>query len=187
MILRLIILCLFLTQLPAQPVSFTRERIEVSIQNNLGWVRGTYYFKNLGPTDAWRNVIYPVSENFRLSKVLSASVFSLSEKNPINFSRLSSSLGFSLKIPGNNEQVFRVVYCQAAPDSIFEYILTTTKNWHHPLEHAEYVIVLGNGLRLKSLSLPYDYKHSRGDSTMYFITRDSFMPDSNLIIKWEGD
>ena len=171
----------------SQPVTFNRERIEVSVINNLSWVKGTYHFVNHGPLDIRHSIYYPFSSANHQSKPLSISVNDLNNQTAIPFTELSGSALFSLLIPGNDEKIFQVVYCQAVPDSTFEYILTTTAAWHKPLEHAEYVVTLHNGYRLKSITLPYDYQSVRGDSISYFITRENFMPDTNLEIKWEGN
>ena len=176
-----------MTPLLAQPLTFTRERIEVSVINNISWVKGTYHFVNQGPLDLRHSFYYPFSFANHQSKPLSISVQDLSNQGKIPFTELSESVLFSMLIPGNHEKIFQVVYCQAVPDSAFEYILRTTEAWHKPLEHAEYVITLHNGYRLKSSSLPFDYKSVRGDSISYFITREAFMPEKNLLIKWGGD
>ena len=181
-----IVLGLSAVTIMVQPLSFARERIEISVINNLSWVKGTYHFVNHGPLDVRRSISYPFSFAHHQSKPLSISIRDLNDQILIPFTKLSESVLFSLEIPGNREKIFQVVYCQAVPDSTFEYILTTTQVWHKPLEHAEYVVTLHDGYQLKSISLPYDYKNMRGDSTTYYITRENFMPEKNLTLRWEG-
>ncbi len=181
-----LILSVCVSLLGAQAILFPRERIEVTVTGDRAQVRGRYFFRNTGPQTVTRSVYYPFSFNYQLTWPEAIRVRNLSTQTNLSFARLEQGLQFRIIIPAKSEVEFEVVYQQRTPVQVLEYILTTTARWRRPLEQAEYIVTLGPGLKLNSLSLPYDYKQIRGDSTRYLITRRAFMPDSNLIVKWEG-
>jgi len=68
---------------------------------------------------------------------------------------------------------------------MFEYILTTTKEWNKPLAEAEYAIKIPKKFKLAFNSLGYDDKILNKGFTVYELKKNNFMPDKNFKIRWD--
>ena len=108
----------------------------------------------------------------------------LSSHKNITFSAFNQGILFPLLVQPREEAVYEVIYCQKTPRQKMEYILITTKAWKKPLNQAEFVIKLSTDLQLKYLSMPRDSVKVSSPSISYFITRQQFMPNSNLVVEW---
>ena len=172
------------TKLFSQNLIFYKERIEIHIKKNGCFLKGRYYFKNTSELSVDKTIYYPISKKHNLSKPDSLAVFDLTKGKIITYSKYLDGISFNLQVPKNEQVVFEVTYFQKAPKQKMEYILTTTKKWHRPLEQAEFIIKINSGLILKFLSMKYDYKKITVNDISYLISRFSFMPNSNLLIQW---
>jgi len=169
-----------------QHLSFYKERIEIKINTNHCIVKGIYHFKNSGSLPVIRTIFYPFSDNYNITMADSIRVYDLSQDKPLSFTRNNKNIFFELKIPPDTNRIIEVTFSQNTPDMIMEYILLTTKQWKRPLEKAEYVIKLNSNFILKKLSIDYDYKSVSKDFNIYYITKTDFMPEQNLLVKWEN-
>ena len=65
-----------------------------------------------------------------------------------------------------------------------EYILTTTKKWGRPLEFIEFIIKIPESYQLINLSFPYLYRKNENQNNFYYIKKENFMPEQNLMVEW---
>jgi hypothetical protein len=65
-----------------------------------------------------------------------------------------------------------------------KYILITTQQWKHPLRKAEYIISLPAEFELQNISIAPDRSDSDSTHNIYYITKENFMPDTDLIVTW---
>jgi hypothetical protein len=127
---------------------------------------------------------YPFSLNYDLTAPDSIVVTDLSCNQIIAFGRYNQGILFPLMIPPGKKAIYQVFYCQNTPRYTMEYILTTTRVWERPLDHAEFIIKLSTDMLLKYMSIPWDSVKISSSTRFYFITRQQYMPDSNLVVEW---
>src|SRR3989339_150088 len=89
-----------------------------------------------------------------------------------------------IKVLPDSETTIKVSYRQKLTSEEMKYILTSTQSWKQPLEKAEYKILLTKKFELTNLSLKPDKKDSNSTYNIYYITKENFMPETDLIVKW---
>lgn len=167
----------------SQPLHFSKETIEVKIYDGYVVVNGVYTFNTKSRNVLTRTLYYPfpITHAFHYPD----SIF-VSDKNnkAIPFSKSSSGIFFSLNAIPDSETTINISYLQRILSDTMKYILTTTQQWKHPLEKAEYKILLPLEFELKSLSLnPYQID-SDSAHNIYYINKENFMPETDLIVAW---
>jgi len=170
-------------QLKPQPIRFSEENIEILINDEYAIVNGKYTFRNKSNEEVNRTLFYPFPINQFLTYPDRIEVFDQDNKI-IPFSKSSSGMYFSLIVPPKEESIIKVTYSQKLLSNEMKYILTTTQNWKSPLQKAEYKISLPLEFELKGLSLKADSIYSNSTYNIYYINKENFMPDKDLIIKW---
>jgi hypothetical protein len=91
---------------------------------------------------------------------------------------------FSVEIEAEGAAGIHVIYRQACPDRSGCYILTTTAAWERPLESADFIITLAEGLDLEWTAyevFPVDEEDGR---RRYEFSREDFMPERDLCLRW---
>lgn len=169
----------------SQSIQFARERITINVEGSSCSLDADYYFKNNGSVAAGWSIFYPLLNTEALPFPDSIIVVDGSTGNTLPIDTSTHGVLFHLKVPPQSTKKIRVRYHQQTPAGKFEYILTTTKAWGRPLERAEFSIVVPDSLELISCSPSFDTKKRSGQETVYYIKRNNFMPDSNLIVQWK--
>ena len=168
----------------SQNISFIKEKIEMTIQNDSGFtVTGNYYFQNNNDRKSTTSFYYPfvTNSNYKYPD----SIIILDEnKMPVNYSKGKNGIFFAVKSIPKNISEFTAFYSQKTLKRRAEYILTTTQNWNVPLQKAEYIVKLPKNLILKSISLQPDSTKNYPSYKIFFITKENFMPMVNLIVEW---
>jgi transglutaminase-like putative cysteine protease len=179
------ILCPLSILLPAQNIQFQGEQIEIIISDNQAQVIGTYYLFNPASFPVSRTLYYPFVVDQRLEYPDSISA-SLSPADH-SLSYRPDSNGIFLSVPFLPEQsiTLTVFYSQKTLSNQFEYILTTTREWHRPLQFADYLIQIPKDSEVTYLSLDYQEIKYQGNYKIYYIRRSDFMPSENLKIFWK--
>ena len=179
------ILFLLSVSLNAQNIIFQGEYIEIKIAEGQVQVIGTYHFYNFAPYPVQRTMYYPFVVDQRLEYPDSISA-SLSTADH-SLSYRPDSNGIFLSVPFLPEQsiTLTVFYSQKTLSNQFEYILTTTREWHRPLQFADYLIQIPKDSELAYLSLDYQEIKYHGNYKIYYIRRSDFMPSENLKIFWK--
>ena len=178
------VLLIFSGNLQSQSLSFIREKIEMTIQNDSSFiVTGKYYFLNKSDKEINSNFYYPfvINKNYHFPDSIA---IKNDNKIPVFYSKSKKGIFFTIKALPKDTSEFSAFYRQKNFNRRAEYILTTTQNWNLPLQKAEYIVNLPKYLKLKSISLqPDSIKNSLSFKT-YFITKENFMPLVNLIVEW---
>ena len=166
-----------------QPLQFAKEKIEVKIYNDYSVVTGKYTFNNVSKNDLGTTLFYPFPVNSSYFYPDTISICDQDNKST-SFAKSSTGIYFVIKVPADSEAVIKVKYSQRISSDTMKYILTSTQNWIHPLEKAEYQIVLPKEFDLKDISIkPYE-KDSSSTNNIYIINKQNFMPETDLIIVW---
>jgi hypothetical protein len=75
------------------------------------------------------------------------------------------------------------IYRQALRGSYARYIVTTTKVWNEPLQHARFEIHLPPGAEPMRFSYPFVRQtDERGDYYLY--ETNDFWPDEDIVVEW---
>ena len=182
------LLCLFIfwQNIPAQVIQFWGEKIEITIHGASAAVRGQYYFVNQSDQTVPQTLFYPFMINENLPFPDSISVQQKNQPENLPYQRQNAGVFFSIFIPARDTIVNSVYYLQKTPAKIMEYILTTTERWKEPLSFAEYTIRLPQPLTLKYLSMYPSEKSVSGEYQIFKILKNNYLPQTNLIIKWNG-
>lgn len=181
-----ILVLLFYVQSFAQAPQFFREKIEVIVEKeDYCQLKGIYYFKNISEKIIEQVLFYPFVINDELPYPDSIKVVNMRDNKPVPFTKSKKGIFFSIQIPPKSIYAYNVNYYQKTPACSMEYILTTTKTWNRPLDQAEFIIKIPLSFNLISLSMKFNKKVDTGDKTIYYIIRKNFMPETNLLIKWE--
>jgi len=167
----------------AQTLQFSSEAIEITISDGYAVVNGDYTFNNISENEINRTLFYPfpVSQSYPFPD----SIF-ISDKNnkKIPFIKSSSGIYFSINIPSDSETAIKISYYQKLNSDEMKYILTSTQKWKHPLQKAEYKILLPKEFNLINLSLKPDKENSDLINNIYIVNKQNFMPDVDLIVTW---
>lgn len=181
----LIIFFFFTGNIFSQNLSFIKEKIEMTIQNDTSFtIAGKYYFLNKSDRKFISSFYYPffIDSNNKYPD----SILILDGNNHlVSYTKSENSIFFAIKSLQRDTSEFSAFYRQKTLINRAEYILTTTQNWNVPLQKAKYIVKLPVNLILKSISLqPDSIKNNFGYKT-YFITKENFMPLINLIVEWQ--
>jgi hypothetical protein len=169
----------------SQTFQFIRESIEIVIGNDYTTVTGVYEFRNNSNQDITRSLFFPFPINDVLHYPDSIQVFD-EKNNSILFKKSSKGIHFSISSPPNSEISIKVKYTQRFLSNEVRYILKSTQTWKQPLEKAEYKILLPLEFELQEISLTLDKQDLNSAYNIFYIHKENFMPDKDLIIKWAG-
>lgn len=163
---------------------FVREKIEITIRDNLCLVEGDYYFLNDHPTPIKRNLFYPFPIDYAMLYPDSIKVTDVQKNRNISFNKAKTGIYFPIEIPPRKTVRYKVFYSQKVTSDKVEYILTTTQKWGKALETADFIINLPIKFELKYLSYKYDKVEEVNNYFVYKIHTENFMPQKNLIVEW---
>ncbi len=107
------------------------------------------------------------------------------EWSPLRWQESSRPPGARWLLPFFRGEILDVhtIYRQALRDSYARYIVTTTKIWQEPLEHARFEIHLPPGAEPLRFSYPFVRQtDERGDYYLY--ETDDFWPDQDIEVTW---
>jgi hypothetical protein len=77
--------------------------------------------------------------------------------------------------------IYRIRYRQKVLSDSVKYILTSTNEWSHPLESAEYKLIVKNTFEINTFSYEPDQLYSIDGENIYYWNRQNFMPKSDMI------
>jgi hypothetical protein len=170
-------------ELTAQPLRFTRETIQVTVADRFCILDGSYQFENRGPESMQQVMFYPFSEPSEA--VDSIRVTDVSRQTELPIVQRPAGVAFGIEIPPYSTRVYSVRYRQSTPGRRFEYILTTTHRWKHPIERAVFRVLLPDTLAVTGISFQPDSTKSVEGAALLVVERREFLPDRNLIMQWK--
>jgi len=179
-----IFVLLFICPAHSQTLQFFRETIDIDVGERAAVVSGTYFFKNPGHQNIHVPLYYPFVVNDSLPMPDSVAVFDLIQKKELPVTPVPQGVRFYIYLPAKSIRIYRVVYRQATPYHMMEYILTTTKKWGRALQSAEYTVTLPQNYTLRDSSLPFRRKSLDTPGTFYYYKINNFLPHKNFHIRW---
>ena len=163
---------------------FDAERIEIEVVGENCHITADYRFIN-NSEDAYRGLIYyPFAVDSELPFPDTVSVMNIGTELDIRFEQTSEGVRFPVRIAPMAALDFRVLYIQRTPASSFRYILKTTRQWNRPLSTADFYIHIPDQFELTNISLDPDSTIHNEGQTIIRISRQRFMPDTDLEIEW---
>lgn len=168
------------------PVHFCEE--DVTVAPSVGRVRvaGLYSFRNETDRLVEMGIAYPFPVDECHAFPDSVSVTELRDGEPVTiaFSERPASVFWRMRFDGRETRRVRVEYSQALARNRAVYIVTTTAAWGRPIDVAEFHIEVPRGLRDVRLSFSPDTVEDRGDTIVYHLREEGFLPDSDIKIEW---
>ncbi len=167
-----------------QFADFYRENINISIKDSTAEVEGCYYLFNNNVDDIKISLVYPfpVSEELKFPSFIS--IFDNKIKDTISYEKRKKGILFPVCISGLDSIIILINYTQECTNSIFEYILTSTRFWGKPLKLAEFTIKIDSNLKLLSHSYDFDSTYKEKDKTYYYFKKENFFPNENVYLRW---
>jgi hypothetical protein len=170
-------------------VDFVYEKIIIEIEPPEMTVTGLYRFQNRFPFGITLPMLYPfpVDEYQDFPHEISARSITADGRQPLEFAwrRNDNAIRLSVTAAGESSAEMEVAYSQKLKGKQARYILTTTKAWGRPLKSADYELILPEHLEIRSISFPFNRTKNVSGKRFYFSHKDNFMPDTDLIVKWE--
>ena len=170
-------------------VDFVYEKIILEIEPRELTVTGLYRFQNRFPFEVTLPVLYPftVDEYQEFPHQISTKSITADGKQPLEFAwrRNDNAIRLNVSAEGKSSTEMRVTYSQRLKGKQARYILTTTKAWGRPLKAADYQLIVPEDLKINSISFPFDRTETVSGKRFYFSHKENFMPDVDLIIRWE--
>jgi hypothetical protein len=174
-------------QAPVSPVRFVRERVVVEVAEGQTRVVGTYVFRNTsdGPRDEAMFYPFPIDREHLYPSRVEVEEQRGDSLAPLGFTPRDMGVAWRLRFDAGEERVVRVEYSQRTLARRAVYIVTTTKSWRRPIERAEFEFRVPATLRGVRVSFEPDRVASVGDTVLYIMAREQFMPDEDLVVTWE--
>jgi hypothetical protein len=171
-------------------VRFDEERIDVQVEDGLVHVHGLYHYLNTSrlPALLTLSTPFPIDADHPLPKA-----FVLTELSKDGRAVREFSLGGSQEAPRVRLQ-FRpregkwllLDYWQTARVAEGCYILTTTRAWGRPIDHASFRLRLPAGYQLNQSNYPVIQVPGPSPSTTYAFSVVKFYPDHDWKFSWQA-
>jgi hypothetical protein len=170
-------------------VDFVYEKIILEIEPPELTVTGLYRFQNRFPFGITLPMLYPfpVDEYQDFPHKISAKSITAGGRQPLEFDWRPNDNAIRLNVTagGESSAEMEVAYSQRLKGNQARYILTTTKAWGKPLKSADYELILPEHLEIRSISFPFDRAENIAGKRVYFLYKENFMPEMDLIVEWD--
>jgi hypothetical protein len=172
---------------PTSPVRFYREYVKVIPSPGSTKVSALYYFRNDSDGDIRQVIRYPFPVDRTHLYPYSVRVWEVdgSELRTMGFVKRDSYVLWTMELGARAEKTVRVDYVQEIREPRAIYIVTTTKAWKRPIELAEFEFRIPPTIKEYKLSFEPDRSETVGDTTVYYVSYESFMPDEDMIVTWD--
>lgn len=162
-------------------VRFVRERIDIAIYPKEVRVEGLYVYQNPWPFPVIQgfSIPLPVDATHPMQNELAAMRLA-PDAGPIPLRNILGQNGFDLRFRPHEEVQVAVRYRQLVSTKDARYLLTTTRPWRRPLEHAVYTLT-PHGVALTGSNYAL---RSNGQGLLVF-ERTDFMPPDDWRFSWE--
>lgn len=171
----------------SQNIEFYREDLTFKIEKNYFSVDGLYYFCNVTDKNQKINILYPFPADSTYGNIDSIFVL-LNDSIPIEFyKKENKGIFFYIKVNKYGTTKYRIKYRQKIKANKAEYILITTQSWKKPFEIVNYKLIVSNNIKITDISYKTDSIKNSATNTFYYWQKKDFMPDKNMIIKFEDN
>ena len=167
-------------------ISFKRERIEASIiACDTFEIKGTYFFENSDSLQHNTSIYYP----FPVDSVHTFPYFielrRSSGRIDTSYIVVDKGIRWRMSVDAQSVDSVTVTYRQKSHSGLGRYILTTTKYWGKPLEHADFTVAVPEGITLSYWSFSSDTLFERNGKLIYGAEKTSFLPREDMLMRWE--
>ena len=175
---------------PPPPLAFEAETILIFAEGDSLRVDATYILYYSGAKAAEVPLPYPYPEDERLGGATLLLVESRPVGDeawqPVRAVTRPGAYHSTLVVPfaADQRREIHVVYRQATPERYARYIVTTTRSWFRPLQHARFEIRLPEGAVPVRFSHPFATREIAGE-TVYVHEECDFYPDRDIFVTWE--
>jgi hypothetical protein len=183
--IKMIILMFITSGLFSHSIDFFQEEIDINVHDNNCTVTGKYYFKNVSSKGIKKSLFYPFFIDKNSLYPDSINIIELAKNENIDSKKSKKGVFFSIYIKPKSVLIIEVFYKQKTLSNKMEYILTTTEVWGKPLELTKFNIKIPKKYKLKHISYKYDEILEQKENNIYRINKKDFLPEKNLIIKWQ--
>jgi len=97
----------------------------------------------------------------------------------------SSNIYFNMSMDPQEKKSITFHYRQKHFNKSAIYILSSTQQWKHAIQHAEFIISVPKSWNELKISLQPDKVEIKKDIKIYYISKYNFFPNEDLIITWE--
>lgn len=182
--IRNLILCILLfsglckKEKKSSPIEFSKEKVKITLDTQGVFVEGIYWFKNPSSRPVKFQVYYPfpVDSSHLYPDFIQVGDFP--------FVKSDSGVYFTMELEPNQEVPFEVRYRQKIKESSVRYILTTLQKWGKPIKRADFIVILPKDFKKVKFSYSPDSMSEEGKKRYYFITKQDFMADRDLWVRW---
>jgi hypothetical protein len=170
------------SETPSQGIRFQKERIQVFVRAKSIRVQGLYTFVNPEPSPRRETLFYPIPvdslhppQDYVLVRVANGTVTT---------KPLGNGVVFAIDVPADGSLDVEVIYEQTCLDGSGCYILTSTAEWKAPLEHASFEIHVPDSIEIGWMAYDVRAKDGGRKERVYAFSRDDFMPEKDLCLRW---
>ncbi|MCX5732740.1 MAG: hypothetical protein NTW68_00240 [candidate division NC10 bacterium] len=162
-------------------VHFVRERIDIAVYPEEVQVEGLYVYRNPWPFPVAQafSIPLPVDPSHPMPTELTA-IRLVPDAGPIPLRNLLGWNAFELPFRAHEEVRVVIRYRQYAPTRDARYLLTTTRPWRRPLDHAVYTLTLHDVRLARS-----NYALRSDTQGILGFERTGFMPREDWQFQWE--
>lgn len=170
----------------SQKLEFYNEDLNFKISDGYFIVDGIYYFSNVSDKPLQQILFYPFPVNDSLyGTVDTIAVIDIGgDKKNHHISKTKHGASFTIKLNAFETTKYRIYYKQKLLKNQAEYILTTTQNWHKPLEKGIYSLTTSHKLKIETFSYQPDSIAKTEKENIYYWKKNNFMPDKNMIFQY---
>ena len=171
--------------LPPSPFRFTDEKIEMNVTADSCAIDGWYRFQNVSPFGRRTRFFYPFPMgDADYPEFIEVMQLRGDVQIPLEFVNLSDGISYYLKIPGRGEAQLIIRYGQKLRAKHAVYIVTTTRTWRRPLDHALFLIT--HPADFENARYTYPGREIKSDSheVARLIKWHRHMPDKNIEVRW---
>ena len=105
----------------------------------------------------------------------------------MGFTHGERSVMWNMRFAPEEEKLVRVEYVQQIDKPHAIYIVTTTSEWHRPIELAEFEFRIPREFEDVQFSFVPDVRVTAGDTIVCYMSRTNFMPDEDLVVTWSDE
>jgi len=175
---------LYCTCVRAQVVDFYKEELQFSVDSVWFHMQGDFYLARKSTTTHEISLSFPVPEG-TMSLIDSFKVYDYDSQQWLAHLNGQSAFAFTAQFTNKDSIVLQVQYRQRIVDSSLSYIITTVREWQHPLSYAAYSLRVPSYCTTWDFSLPVDKQLALPNATLYIWQRHNFMPNCDFNFKYK--
>jgi hypothetical protein len=169
----------------AQSLQFAREEVSFAVFDSSCNVTADYTFRNISDLSIRQTLFYPLPVHQSQPFPDSLTVVDAATGAAVPYAASANGISFAITIAPRVERRYGVRFTQRTPLRSLEYILTTTRAWARPLDYAKFSVTMSSVSVLASSTFRPDRQTVGNGKRVYVIEKRQFMPDCDLVIRWE--